>query len=282
MTDDSPKDKFIAYLDIVGFQSHVEKSETGAGVSISELREMVKTLGASEDQAHFEKYGPTTCPEAPRVQRDVEFRVTQASDCAIVSAEVSPAGAINLLAHCATACFALLTKGIMVRGYVTRGQILHTKDHQIGTGLNTAASRERNVAVFQENADDRGTPFIEVDPSIVKYVNSQSDDCVKMIFDRLVKNDGQLYAIFPFDRLNHSLVISGFGVKFDPVKEKKQVDVVRGIIRRLKEQVERHTDMDNADAVRKGGHYLRVLDDQLVACDRTEEMIDLLCRPFPN
>ncbi|MEG3619764.1 hypothetical protein V5T82_14965 [Magnetovibrio sp. PR-2] len=249
---------------------------------MSELQEAVDTLGTSDDQAHFERYGPTTCPEAPRQQHNIDFRVTQASDCAIISAEISSAGVINLLAHCATACLALLTKGLMIRGYITRGKILHTNDHQIGTGLNTAASREKHVAVFQQNADDRGTPFIEIDSSVVAYVNSQSDDCVKKIFDSQVKNDGELYAIFPFERLNHSFAIGGFGVQFDPNKEKMQVDVVRGIIHRLKEQVERHIDKDNADAVRKSHHYLRVLDDQLVVCDRTEEMIDRLCRPFPN
>jgi len=274
-------EKFIAFYDILGWKHHVQAAEQGSGLSPAELGEVVSLLGSDEDRRHFEKYGPTTCPEAPRIRKDLDFRITVASDCAMASAEISPAGLINLISHCWTACFKLLSKGIMCRGYIKRGQILHTAAHQFGTGLIDAIDREKQVSVFRQDAEERGTPFIEVDQGIARYVDEQSDACVKEMFSRLVKVDGELAAIFPFKRLNHSFMIGGFGTTFDPEKERASINVVRDWIHRMKEQVQRHVDPADASAVRKADHYIRVLDAQLVACDKTEGMIVRLMQPFP-
>lgn len=281
MTDAGFTDKFIGFVDILGFKSLVRASQEGRGPTLSQLTEAVKKLGTEEDRKHIEKYGPTTCPCAPRLRHDLDFQITQASDCVIVSAEVSPAGVINLVNHCWAACIELLAMGLMCRGYIKRGPIYHTKDHQIGTGLNDAIEREKQVSIFKRDADDRGTPFIEVDRNVVEYVANEGDNCVKDMFSRYVTTDGDLAALFPFKRLNHSFMIGGFGMKFEPEKERASVNAVRGWIRNMKEQVIRHVDPSDPSAVRKGGHYIRVLDAQLAACDKTEEMIDMLMQPFP-
>jgi hypothetical protein len=280
MTGSEFPEKFIAFYDILGWKHHVRAAEEGRGLSLADLGAVVTALGSDEDRRHFEKYGPTTCPQAPRIRNDLDFRITVASDCAIVSAEVSPAGLVNLVSHCWTACFKLLSKGIMCRGYIKRGRIQHTAAHQFGTGLNDAIAREKQVSAFRQSADERGTPFIEVDRELVRYVNEQPDACVKEMFSRLVEVDGELAAVFPFKRLNHSFML-GFGMKFDPEKERASVNVVRGWIHRMKEEVQRHVDPTDASAVRKAAHYIRMLDAQLVACDKTEEAIDQLMQPFP-
>lgn len=282
MSEPEFKEKFIVFVDILGWKSHVQAAEEGRGMALSELSEVVKALGTDEDRKHFEKYGPTTCPEAPRLSKDMDFRITPASDCAIISAEVSPAGLINLVSHCWTACFKLLSKGIMCRGYIKRGQIYHTDEHQFGTGLSDAVEQEKLVSIFKNDTAERGTPFIEVDREVIQYVKAQPDECVKEMFSRLVETDGDLAAIFPFKRLNHSFMIGGFDTKFDSEKERASLNVVRGWIHKMKEEVSRRIDRSNESAVRKGDHYIRMLDAQLVACDRTEEMIDRLMEPFPT
>jgi len=166
-------------------------------MSPGELSELVTALGTHEDRRHFEQRGSTICPEAPRMRNDLHFRVTSASDCAIVSAKISPAGVINFVSHCWTACFELLSKGIMCRGYIKRGRIYHTDGHQYGTGLSDAVERERRISVFREDADERGTPFIEVDPDVVRYIDDQLDRCVKGMFSRMVKVDGEPRGDFP-------------------------------------------------------------------------------------
>ncbi len=157
MSDDLFKDKFIAFVDILGFESKVEAAEAKAGLSGSNLRDFCAALGTSEDQANITNYGPTICPESARIRRDIDFQLTQVSDCVIVSAEVSPAGVINLVQHCWGATIKLLTKGVMVRGYVTRGSIFHQGNEIFGTGYQKAVEREKKgVTAFKQEADERG------------------------------------------------------------------------------------------------------------------------------
>ena len=258
-----PADKFIGFVDIVGFKSLVQAAEAQKGLTFAELSQAVEALGTDEDLKHVEQYGPSICPQAPRLRKNLDLQITQASDCVIVSAEISPAGIINLISHCWVAQFKLLKMGIMCRGYIKRGLIYHTKAHQIGTGLNDAVDKEKEVSVFRQDANERGTPFIEIDPGIVEYVEAQSDQCVKEMFSRQVKTDGDLTALFPFKRLNHSFAIGGFGRKFNPEKEKASVNVVRGWIRNMKAGVSKHINQSDPKTVSKGNHYIRMLDEQL-------------------
>lgn len=280
MTNLQLTEKFIAFLDILGWKSLVRASEEGSGLSLSELSEIVAELGTDNDHKHFEQHGPMICPGAPSLKKDVDFRITSISDSVLISTEVSPAGIINLISHCWTACFKLLSKGIMCRGYIKRGQIYHTPEQQIGTGLSDVVVREKQVSIFKKDADERGTPFIEVDAEVVQYIEHQPNRCVKEMFSRTVKSEDDLTAIFPFQRLNHSFTVGGFGKTFDPEKERESLNIVRGWIHKMKEQVRRHIDPSDESALRKGDYYIRVLDAQLTACDRTEEAIDQLTKPY--
>ena len=57
-----------------------------------------------------------TCPEAPSLSPDLDFALTRQFDTVVVSAEISPAGVINVLAHCWIAALKLMGKGLMTRG----------------------------------------------------------------------------------------------------------------------------------------------------------------------
>ena len=92
MSDTDFKDKFIGFVDILGFKKFVEAAEAGTGMSLAELLELLRELGTVDDRRNLEKYGPTICPTSAYRQRDLDFRLTQISDCVVVSTEVSPAG----------------------------------------------------------------------------------------------------------------------------------------------------------------------------------------------
>ena len=203
------KEKFIAFIDILGFKNHIEAAEKGEGLSLAELFEAVDELGRSGTLDQIRKYGPTTCPQSARSAPDLDFQITQVSDCAIVSAEISPAGVINLMGHCWLAVLTLLTKGFMCRGFITRGLIHHTKDRLAGSGYQNAYDNERSTTAFAQEADERGTPFVEVDDEVCQYIDQNGDACVKEMFSRFVKSDGNVTAIFPFQRLGHQFVIAG-------------------------------------------------------------------------
>jgi hypothetical protein len=282
MSNTEFKDKFIGFVDILGFKTLVEAAEAGTGMPLSELLEALKEFGAPEDRKKFEKYGPMTCPNSTHIQRDLDFRLTQISDCVIISIEVSPAGVINLVNHCWGSVIKLLTKGIMCRGYITRGSIYHTDTQPIGSGYQEAYDKEKQVTAFKREADERGTPFVEVDPVVCDYVRDHGDWCVKEMFSRYVKEDGKVTALFPFQRLEHSFMIAGFGSTFDPEKEKRSNQNMRLMIENLKERVMALVDRSNPNAVSKVEHYIAALDAQLEVCKRTDEMIDMLNSPFPS
>jgi len=97
----------------------------------------------------------------------------------------------------------------------------------------------------------------------------------------MVKTEDGTTALFPFQRLSHSFVISGFGRTFDAEREKEANNNMRKQIVTLKERVLYYVDSSNPRAMAKAQHYLRALDAQLIACDRTDEMITALCAPLP-
>lgn len=275
------KDKFIAFIDILGFKSMIEDAERGTGRSIPEIRELQAELGRPQDKDFYREHGPRTCPQSAYVQKDLDFELTQVSDCAIISSEISPAGAINIVSHCWGAAIQLLAKGVMVRGYITRGRIRHEGIEFMGTGYQEAYEREAGVSAFKQEADERGTPFIEVDPRVCNYVRDETDECVRMMFGRCVKEDGDLTALFPFKRLAHSFIISGPNrPAFDADKEKLSNNNLRKRLLGLKQRVSESVAHDNQRAIKKVRHYVAALDAQLAICDRTDAMIDSLGRPI--
>ncbi len=271
------KDKFVAFVDILGFKNMVEAAETGTGMSLPELLDILKELGKPEDQQRIRKHGPMVCRQSAFVRRDLNFQLTQISDCVVASSEVSPAGVITLIGHCWGAVIQLLARGIMCRGYVTRGSIFHTDTQMIGTGYQDAYLKEAGVSAFKRAADDRGTPFVEVDQIVCDYIEEFGDNCVKGMFSRYVKKDGDTTVLFPFQRLNHSFLVCGFEHKFNPEKEKCANENLRQSIQNIKHRVVELIDNSNPSAVSKGKHYLAVLDAQLEGCDRTDETIVTLC-----
>lgn len=209
----------------------------------------------------------------------LRIELTQVSDCVVVSSEISPAGVINIVNYCWLVALTLLIKGVMVRGYITRGSIYHKGAQFLGTGYHSAYQKESGVTAFKKEADERGTPFIEVDSSVSSYVASHTDSCVQKMFGRVVKRDGELAAIFPFSYLKHSIMIAGFGVlDLDLEKERKGINIARVNILDLKRRIESRCDPENRRAYLKIRHYISALDDQLLACDRSERLIDSLYR----
>jgi hypothetical protein len=276
MSDLEFRDKFIGFVDILGFKKLVEAAETGTGMPLHDLLEVLKELGTPEDRKRYEKYGARICPASTYIHRSLDFRVTQISDCVVVSSEVSPAGVINLVHHCWGAVIQLLTKGIMCRGYITRGLVYHKDDQIIGSGYQKAYGKESQVTAFKREADERGTPFVEVDPVVYSYVEDHGDSCVKGLFARYVKTDGEATVLFPFQMLAHTFIIASVGYTCDPQKEKQSDQNMRLIIENARQRVMALVDQSNPSAVSKAEHYIAALDAQLEMCARIDKIIDTL------
>jgi hypothetical protein len=266
------KDKFIGFVDILGFKQLVEAMEAGQAVPLAELLGMLASpLGRTPSGTYH-----WVCPASSGVQRDLDFQVTQISDCVVVSSEISPPGIINLIDHCWTAVSGCMHKGVMCRGYITRGSIYHTPMQFVGSGYQEAYSKESQVSAFKRNADERGTPFVEIDSIVCEYVKNCGDDCVKRMFSRFVKTEGPATALFPFQTLQHSFAIGGFRREFDAVREKRSNENVRRLIEKLKDRLMVYVNQSNPSAVSKAEHYLKALDRQLEISGRTDEIIEML------
>jgi len=266
------RDKFVAYLDVLGFKTFVEAAEAGASTNLNEARAVLKEYGSTERWSRRGMY----CPESRYVQRDRDFRVLQVSDCIVASSEISPAGVINLVSYCSVVVFCLMNRGFMCRGYLTRGLVFHTDSDVVGSGYQRALENEKNVVAFRLEADERGTPFVEVDKIVCDYVRQCGDECVKEMFSRFVKSDGESVAIFPFQSLAHSFIVAGRGIRFDADRERQSNENVRAIVEIVKTRIMASVDMSNPSVAKKTSYYLQALDAQLAVCDRTEEMITLL------
>ncbi len=93
-----------------------------------------------------------------------------------------------------------------------------------------------------------------------------------------MSDDGET-AIFPFSRLAHSFIISGFGQDFDPGKELRSNGVMRTIVLSTMEKVRQYLDPENPKAKRKIEHYLHALSAQLAMCDKTDRAIAMFRSP---
>lgn len=273
------KDKFIGFVDILGFESLVKRAERVEGITLSSIQEALDDLGSEADKETLGKYGPSICPNALRIKSDVDFQLTQVSDCVIISTEISPAGVITLINHCWKVVVKLLKRGLMCRGHIRRGTIAHEGARFIGTGYQKAIKQEKVVSVFQRHPEDSGTPFVEIDVAVKDYAEGCKDECVLEMFRRLVHESDGLCAVFPFKRFSTSFAVND---AFNAEEEKRNNDTIRQWIIKMKEAIHSYVDRDDHRAVQKAEHYNAALDRQLKECDRADEMIDMLDSPFPG
>jgi hypothetical protein len=273
------EDKFVAFIDILGFKNLVAAAEVEDGLQLADLLELTSRLSASADQEELRVLGPTVCPSSSYMSRDLSFRSTQISDCVIVSAEVSPAGVANFIGRCWGVTVRLLNAGVLCRGYITRGSVFHSAAQVIGAAYQRAVKREPVVTVFREDAGEHGTPFVEIDPAVTEYVNACGDRCVQKIYTHCVESDGELDALFPFRSLEQSFVIGGPYAKFVDYERLRQGNIgLRGDIETLKAQMKSAVDAQNERALRKVEHYIRALDRQLRGCDRADQVLTSIGR----
>jgi hypothetical protein len=171
------KDKFIAYVDVLGFKGLVEAAERHDDRTLEGVLAILEEFGSSKHRRDLTTYGPRICPESACIERHLDFRATAISDCVVVSCEVSPCGVMNLIHHCWSLVLSLLPQGVMCRGYITRGNVRQSDSQFVGTGYHRAQQNELQVAVFSRNAKERGTPFVEVDPVVSDYIQTRTDVC---------------------------------------------------------------------------------------------------------
>lgn len=268
------EEKFIAFIDILGFKSFVGKAEKGDELSMDKLLELTALLHNVNEYNDILDYGSMKCPEAKKYEDDINFKVTQISDCIISSSEVSPAGIINLLSHSWTSAFRLMKEGIMCRGYITKGKIHHEGNQIIGSGYQEAIEKEKSgVKVFGEQ-NEIGTPFVEIDPEIKKFVDNLEDQCVRKLFQHYTRSYKGFTALFPFSQFNFITESSISSANFEKEASKKTIELIRNAVIDIMGNVLKYVRNASGPAKKKAVYYKRFLDEQLDYLDQLDDDVD--------
>lgn len=195
--------KVIAFVDIVGFSKRVERATDDDLPGLIELTEL---LGKPLDAVEYLQYGPIACPNAPRIDKGLDFKITQVSDCVIISAECSPAGAINVIYHCNRIAVRMMQHRHLCRGSIVIGPIFHHGIKIIGEGYQRAFRGEESITAMSSPLDpeSKGGPFIEVAPDLLAYLAEQKDQCAKDMLRSLTHSDGSVTAIYPYHGIAES------------------------------------------------------------------------------
>jgi hypothetical protein len=146
------KDRYVAYLDLLGFKAQVESAERDPA-EMAKLREILTLMR-------------DTLGENPLIG----LRFKYFSDCIAVSAERTAEGLWEMFQSICTLTFNLLQYDVFVRGGLTAGGTYHGVDFFYGTALSRAVmlekcARNRPITlVSQEVVDDArryGDGFLE-------------------------------------------------------------------------------------------------------------------------
>jgi hypothetical protein len=126
--DDEYKERYVAFLDLLGFKALVCAAEGNQG-------EYARLKGA------LERLNQTLC-NVPRW----EFRFTHFSDCIIITSDVTPEALEAIFSAVETLTRNLLQYDVMVRGGITRGGTFHTAQYVYGTAVSRATVIEKDQA----------------------------------------------------------------------------------------------------------------------------------------
>lgn len=266
------EEKFVAFVDILGFKQIVEKSAINDDAEA--IARMIDRLGTEKDIAFYREDGAEICPCSEKHSADLAMRISQVSDCVVVSAEVSPAGAINIVNFCRRVAERLLLReGVLCQGYLTRGKIVHEGMMFFGPGYQAAVDGEKTAAAIKWKGKALGTPFIEVDPVIASYFEAHGDDCTRKTFSEMTISGTANTLISPygiFDRLADW----ASDISKSPKKRRAEFDSARDIIDRVEKDIRASKPVNS-----RGRKKLKISREKLSkARDRLTEVEDMLPR----
>ena len=150
MNDVYYETRYVAFLDILGFKNMVEQSTESQDI----LNQINDALNYTNKVQHDNYHG--FLPQ-------VEFgkQVTTFSDSIVISYNTStPGGGFHVLLDLVHISINLLDIGILVRGGVTVGQLIHKEQKYFGPAINKAYNMELNEAIF---------PRIVIDENVLNF-----------------------------------------------------------------------------------------------------------------
>jgi hypothetical protein len=127
-------ERYVAFLDILGFSEIVARSASGDARQVDALKSVLQQVG--QRNPRFDK------------QFADDFRLNQFSDSIVISENASPGGLSHLLVSVSDLSLSLLTSGLLLRGGVAKGLLYHDDRLAFGPAFLDAYRIESTIAKF--------------------------------------------------------------------------------------------------------------------------------------
>jgi hypothetical protein len=138
-------ERYVAFLDILGFSDIVRRSTT-LPEKATELIAILEDIANANQQFVEDMQLPTD-----------DFKAQSFSDCIVLSENASPIGLFHLLASVTMLSFNLLTKGIFTRGGIAKGSLHHSDKVVFGPAMIDAYRLESLTSRYPRVLVDRAT-----------------------------------------------------------------------------------------------------------------------------
>jgi len=137
----SYQERFIAFLDIIGFSDIIQRSKLpDPEISIKQIVSALDVPGPIEE-------GKLIIGNVGDISKS-DHKLTQFSDSIIISTEFSKAGLLNLINHIDKIAFSFLKLGFLCRGGIAQGMLYHENNNAFGPAMLEAYDLEHDKAIY--------------------------------------------------------------------------------------------------------------------------------------
>ena len=191
------ENRVIVFVDFLGFKELIDQTAKNPALISHILSAMDHLREASDDSDFFKSQ-----------------QVTQFSDCMVISYAAKESSAVfNLIHNLGFALVDIAHRGFLLRGAITVGSLLHTKDHVIGPAMVRAYELESKFAKY---------PRIILDPAVLAAARQNpathhSSDEEASHVSAFLKKDGDDQEYIEY--ISFDVAVGTIGVEIDSYPE---------------------------------------------------------------
>src|SRR5665213_1592240 len=145
MTTPVYSERYVAFLDILGFSDIVKRSTTFPEKA-TELIAILEDIANAKQEFAEDMQLPTD-----------DFKAQSFSDCIILSENASPIGLFHLMASVTMLSFNLMSKGVFTRGGIAKGKLHHSDKVVFGPAMIEAYQLESLTSRYPRILVDQAT-----------------------------------------------------------------------------------------------------------------------------
>lgn len=156
------KDKFVIFLDFLGFKALIEESEKKPE-KVNKIKEMLSFFTEEKIISYFKARSPSEEHYEEFIKRCTNIEISNFSDCVVISfcdSSQNPTNNQEVFLYMIEAIGLISLKvakefNVLIRGGITRGNIFHDSKTLFGPALNRAYKLESKIANYPQILIDK-------------------------------------------------------------------------------------------------------------------------------